>query len=447
MSLVPESDRSRPQYTPTPRELDDVELLRMGVLSPLEGFEGADGDVTLAVPDELVAWARERDGLEITDPEGVPLAIVSIDDTYSAGGSLTGIVGEVRALPGAVRRAFAHRYVTPSESRTRLPASTVTIPVDAPLTDGDVDTITRLYGDRPLLFVALAGAGSPRGLSGPGLVRATIAGASCFHDAVVIAVPAAVRGNESHDLDFRRRVVAAYAPGEVVHWPEGDGPMSETVAAVVAEDRPGGLEQGVVVFFTGLSGSGKSTLAQALTNTLVETGSRTVSLLDGDIVRRNLSKGLTFSREDREANIERIGWVAAEIARHGGLAICSPIAPFDRTRKTARAMADDVGAAFVLIHVATPLEECERRDRKGLYAKARRGEIEHFTGISSPYEVPVDADLTFDTTGRSVDEILDEILAYLVERGWLPAAQRSSDRVGSDRVAADRVGSFTQGAT
>ena len=114
--------------------------------------------------------------------------------------------------------------------------------------------------------------------------------------------------------------------------------------------------------------------------------------LDGDVVRRNLSAGLTFSKEDRETNIRRIGWVAAEIGRHGGVAICSPIAPFDATRKQVRAMVEDAGGAFVLVHVATPLEECERRDRKGLYAKARRGEIPEFTGISSPYEEPADAD-------------------------------------------------------
>lgn len=403
----------------------------MGVLSPLEGFEGAEGDVTLAVPDDLVEWARERAGLEITDPEGVPLAVVSIDDTYAAGNDLTGIAGEVRALPGTVRRAFGNRYVTPSASRTRLPSSTVTVPVDAPLTVSDIDSMTREFGDHPILFVVLAGAGSPRGLSAPGLVRATIAAASCFHDALVIAVPAAVRQSETHDLAFRRQVVAAYAPGEIIHWPVGEGPLSETVEAVVAEDRPVGLEQGLVVFFTGLSGSGKSTLAQALSNWLVENGGRSVSLLDGDIVRRNLSRGLTFSREDREANIERIGWVAAEIARHGGLAICSPIAPFDQTRKVARSMADEVGAAFVLIHVATPLEECERRDRKGLYAKARRGEIEHFTGISSPYEVPVDADLAFDTTDRTVDEVLSEVLRFLVGRGWLPVNERDVVSLGA----------------
>lgn len=417
------NEPSRPQYTPTPRELDDVELLRMGVLSPLEGFEGADGDVTLAVPHDLVGWARERDGLEITDPEGVPLAVVSIDDTYPVDHDLTGIVGEVRALPGSVRRAFGNRYVTPSESRTRLPASTVTVPVDAPLTLSDIDTLTREYGDRPILFLVLAGAGSPRGLSAPGLVRVTIAGASCFHDALVIAVPAAVRNNESHDLEFRRKVVAAYAPGEHVHWPVGEGPLSETIESVVAEDRPLGLEQGLVVFFTGLSGSGKSTLAQALYNRLLETGGRSVSLLDGDIVRRNLSKGLTFSREDREANIERIGWVAAEIARHGGLAICSPIAPFDRTRKAARAMADDVGAAFVLIHVATPLEECERRDRKGLYAKARAGIIKEFTGISDPYDEPADAEVVIDTMKLSAEEAANEIYIRLEKEGYIGAEE------------------------
>ncbi|MGH3456652.1 adenylyl-sulfate kinase [Aeromicrobium sp.] len=427
---MPESDRSRPQYTPTPRELDDVELLRMGVLSPLEGFEGADGEVTLSVPETLVEWARERGGLEITDPEGVPLATVSVDDTYPAGPGLTGIVGEVGSLPGHIRRAFGRLYVPPSASRTRLTASTITVPVDAPLTASDLAALQREAGDRPVLFLVLAGAGSPRGLSPHGLIRATVAAAKGFPDSNIIAVPAAVRESESHDLAFRRQVVAAYAPGDV-YWPVGDGPLTDAVEAVVADDRPLGLDQGLVVFFTGLSGSGKSTLAQALSNWLLETGGRSVSLLDGDIVRRNLSRGLSFSREDREANIERIGWVAAEIARHGGLAICSPIAPFDHTRKAARSMADEVGAAFVLVHVATPLEECERRDRKGLYAKARRGEIEQFTGISSPYEVPVDADLAIDTTNRSIDDVLSEILAFLVGRGWLPVAERDAVTLGA----------------
>lgn len=141
--------------------------------------------------------------------------------------------------------------------------------------------------------------------------------------------------------------------------------------------------------------------------------------LDGDVVRRNLSAGLGFSKEDRETNIRRIGWVAAEISRHGGVAICSPIAPFDRTRQQVREMVEAAGGEFFLIHVATPLEECERRDRKGLYAKARRGEIGEFTGISSPYEEPDDADLRVDTTGRSIEECLNEVLGALQSQGFL----------------------------
>jgi sulfate adenylyltransferase len=188
----------------------------------------------------------------------------------------------------------------------------------------------------------------------------------------------------------------------------------------VQSDRPTGLKRGVVVFFTGLSGSGKSTLAQALCNQLVESGGRTVTLLDGDRVRRNVSKGLTFSRRDRELNIERIAWIAAEVARHGGMAVCCPIAPFDHTRKLARSLAEEIGAAFVLVHVATPIEVCEGRDRKGLYERARRGEIDDFTGISSPYEEPDDADLVIDTSALSVPEALASVRSFLASRGFLP---------------------------
>lgn len=180
---------------------------------------------------------------------------------------------------------------------------------------------------------------------------------------------------------------------------------------------PGPDEQGLVIFFTGLSGSGKSTLARALMDRVLEAGRRTVTSLDGDVVRRNLSAGLTFSKEDRETNIRRIGWVAAEIARHGGVAVCSPIAPFDETRQQVRRFVDEAGGAFFLVHVATPLEECERRDRKGLYAKARAGEIPEFTGISSPYEVPQDADVVVDTTGRTIDDALGDVLTGLLARG------------------------------
>jgi len=174
-----------------------------------------------------------------------------------------------------------------------------------------------------------------------------------------------------------------------------------------------------VLFFTGLSGSGKSTLARGLVDLLLEQGTRTVTSLDGDVVRRTLSSGLTFSGADRITNIRRIGWVAAEIARHGGVAVCSPIAPFDATRKEVRAMTTDAGGAFFLVHVATPLEECERRDRKGLYARARSGELGEFTGISSPYESPEDADIRVDTTGRSVADALGDVVDALRASGLI----------------------------
>jgi sulfate adenylyltransferase len=261
-----------------------------------------------------------------------------------------------------------------------------------------------------VLLLALTGTGTPQGVTSVGLVRATLAAAALLGDAHVVAVPLPSHGDADTDHRLGQQVVANYAPGEVLA-PTGAGDLPEPVADVVEHDQPD--ERGVVVFFTGLSGSGKSTLAQALNDLVLEAGVRTVTSLDGDVVRRNLSAGLTFSREDRETNIRRIGWVAAEIARHHGVAICSPIAPFDATRKQVRSMVEDAGGEFVLVHVATPLEECERRDRKGLYAKARAGEIPEFTGISSPYEEPEDATVRVDTTGRTIEDALADVLAVL----------------------------------
>jgi sulfate adenylyltransferase len=190
------------------------------------------------------------------------------------------------------------------------------------------------------------------------------------------------------------------------------------VTAELRRARPPRRERGVVVFFTGLSGSGKSTIARALRDALAERGDRTVSLLDGDLVRQLLSAGLTFSRADRDLNIARIGYVATEVARHSGIAICAPIAPYEAARAQVRRMVSEVGD-FVLIHVATPVAVCEARDRKGLYAKARAGLIEHFTGISDPYEAPRNADLTIDTSVMSRQEAVEAVLGLLTGGGWL----------------------------
>jgi sulfate adenylyltransferase len=172
-------------------------------------------------------------------------------------------------------------------------------------------------------------------------------------------------------------------------------------AAEVGRAASSAHGRGAVLFFTGLSGSGKSTVARALAAELNDDG-LTTTLLDGDEVRHHLSKGLGFDRESRETNVERIGYVAALVAKHGGIAVAAPIAPFAAGRARVRKLAEDAGARFVLVHISTPLEVCEARDRKGLYAKARAGEIPEFTGISSPYEEPADADLVIDASVVSV---------------------------------------------
>ncbi|MGA2003796.1 MAG: bifunctional sulfate adenylyltransferase/adenylylsulfate kinase [Terriglobales bacterium] len=177
-------------------------------------------------------------------------------------------------------------------------------------------------------------------------------------------------------------------------------------------------KQGVTIFFTGLSGSGKSTIANALITKFLEMGGRPVTLLDGDLVRKHLSSELGFSKEHRDINIRRIGYVASEITKNGGIAICAPIAPYEATRKHVRQMIDPVGG-FILVHVATSIEVCEQRDRKGLYAKARAGIVKEFTGISDPYEAPTDAEMVIDTAKLSPEEAAQSILLHLEREGFI----------------------------
>ena len=200
-----------------------------------------------------------------------------------------------------------------------------------------------------------------------------------------------------------------------------DVPAWFTFPDVVAELRrshPPRHGQGFTVFFTGLSGSGKSTIANVLLVKFLELGGRPVTLLDGDLVRKHLSSELGFSKAHRDLNIRRIGYVASEITKNGGIALCAPIAPYDAVRKDVRSMVQPLGG-FILVHVATPIAVCEQRDRKGLYAKARAGIIKEFTGISDPYEEPADADITIDTTRLTAEEAAQQIVLHLEKEGYV----------------------------
>ena len=192
---------------------------------------------------------------------------------------------------------------------------------------------------------------------------------------------------------------------------------------VVAELRrtsPARSKQGFTVFFTGLSGSGKSTIANALMVKLMEMGGRPVTLLDGDVVRKHLSSELGFSKEHRDINIKRIGYVASEITKNGGIAICAPIAPYTATRRAVREMVEHCGA-FIEVYISTSVEECERRDRKGLYKLAREGKIKEFTGISDPYEAPTTPELRLDTENVEVDHCAHQVILKLEQMGLITA--------------------------
>jgi sulfate adenylyltransferase len=210
--------------------------------------------------------------------------------------------------------------------------------------------------------------------------------------------------------ELRRRLAEGLDIPDWFSFPE--------VVTELRRTRPARSKQGFTVFFTGLSGSGKSTIANALMVKLMEMGGRPVTLLDGDIVRKNLSSELGFSKEHRDLNIRRIGYVASEITKNGGIAICAPIAPYATTRRAVREDIESFGA-FLEVHVATSLEECERRDRKGLYKLAREGKIKEFTGISDPYDIPETPELRVETENVDVDNCAHQVLLKLENMGLI----------------------------
>ncbi len=337
-------------------------------------------------------------------------------------------------------------------ARQHLPAGTLVVPVPlAPRSAGrDLDLraegiVAAAYGATYLLSDAPGvTAGQRNGtLALPGVPIPVIsAGEWAYDPRSEVWRPLALiePGAEQGELTAAELGALLDSGAEVPAWF-----VPPNVARELRRARPPRAERGLAIFFTGLSGSGKSTIARGLAETLTERGDRTVSLLDGDQVRHLLSAGLTFSRADRDLNIARIGFVAAEVARHGGIAICAPIAPYAEARAAARRMVTEVGD-FLLVYVATPVDVCAARDRKGLYAKARAGLITGFTGVSDPYEEPRDADLVLDTSQLTRQQAVDAVLKLLISGGWLPGLAEEAETGGGATARASgsmvRLGPF-----
>lgn len=436
--------------------------------------------VTCEVPGEIASALDPADparrALVLTDPEGAPVAAIEVTDVWQTGENRFGIGGPVRRMGDGGHGPFQRLRRTPEEVRALLPPGRVLgVIADRPLHRPQLAQIAhaaRTLGAHLLILIPVSGPG-PDGLPPEALVRSIFAARDRMPPATVAAVPLMTRGDEMRDALLRARVARSYgvshvlstgdslsgaglrvllprelaydnrdgqwrwrddipprnrrlamSPAEIDDLLDRGFPLPEwhtppAVAKELSKVRPPRRQRGLVVFFTGLSGSGKSTIARNLADALRENGDRTVTLLDGDVVRRELTAGLGFSKADRDRNVRRIGWVAAEVARHRGMAVACPIAPYEAARSAARRMSVEAGGGFILVHVATPLEVCESRDRKGLYARARAGQLRGMTGIDDPYEVPANPELTIDTTTMTVPEAVDVVLDYLVESGWV----------------------------
>ncbi len=530
------------------RQMNDLELLLVGAFSPLRGFMNQQdyqscceqmrlGDGTLwPLPITLDVPAKVADGLQtgsrlaLRDPEGVALAILTIEDTYQPdrareaklslgtddprhpgverllersqewylGGQIEGIAlpahydfGPLRRTPAELRQQFAKRgwrkvlavhssspmhrchYELCFRAVREQQANLLVHPVVGTVDLGDLSHYTRVrcyqalmprfprntallsllplatrkagpkeallhgiirrnYGCSHLLIGP--GHAEPEGSTDQEPFYPPYAAQQLFaeHEAElgIASVPMPQIGyveekdsyltqleapegaklrslsvNEMRTfLDEGRKTPAWYSYPEV---------MQELEKAFPPRNR-----QGFCVFFSGLSGAGKSTIANVLRVRLLEIGTRPLTLLDGDIVRKNLSSELGFSREHRDINILRIAFVASEITKNGGIAICAPIAPYRKVRKQVRSMISARGG-YILVHVATPLDICEGRDRKGMYQKARAGIIKNFTGVSDPYELPQNPDLTIDTSDLSPEEAAQQVILFLEKQGYI----------------------------
>lgn len=455
-----------------------IDLLATGHLSPLLSFMsweeaeeiGTSGTlhgspwpsaVTLDVGVETLEPGAT---LGLIDPEGATLGLIDKLSTTHTGAaaaeddtsSTVTVWGDLTHLARVEAADFPELYLTSTEMRSAAQGSTalvthlpptaamekaldgllaeccgtllVVLGVGADLSDRMHDT-TRAWqaalASRPQTQLALLRTGHDPELGLPlAVVAAGVAGCCALavtkahlHDGLEARLAALAVGR---GMALARLDVTSQAPeGLLARGAEGlRDSYSRAVWPSVLRGYPPAWDQGFTVMLTGLSGSGKSTIARALAARLRTQSSRRVTLLDGDVVRRLLTSELGFSAKDRRTNVARIAWVAAQVTRHGGIAVCAPIAPYAAMRDDARRTIEEHGV-FALIHVATSLQECERRDRKGLYARARRGEIPAFTGISDPYETPENAELVIDTVDVPVAAAVDLAVRLLQGRGLL----------------------------
>lgn len=416
----------------------DVELVLLGVLPrhhvigrSIRQRPGADELTGIGIAAPTVVEGR----VVLTDEERTPLAVLTAARRSDADTVVGTLVAERARESGVARDRALHV----DDLSARWSAVLV---LARPPVGGELEALVPAGTGAVLVLVP----DHPSGTDGiPTAVMIGVADrvAGRIDDAVVRTAPITWRDADSDRALLGMLEAAVDAPVEVLSASYGKGASTwASVRAAVIEGRtsdelfaqvlPADLtalqawrrpraERGLVVLFSGLSGSGKSTVARAVRARIEAETTRTTSLLDGDVVRRLLSSGLGFDRESRLLNLRRIGWVAAEISRHGGISLCAPIAPYASIREEMRAMAEEHGD-FVLVHVSTPLEECERRDLKGLYAAARAGTIAEFTGVSEPYEEPEDADVVIDTSRCTVAEATTMVLDHLVAGGWIGGA-------------------------
>ena len=428
VSVVRAASAAWPSVELSATQVDDLELVLDGLLDPQ----------VLAVPGDTAADRGPGTHVALRDPEGTMVAALEVTSVSPGTDGTVLVDGHLEGIARPPRWTFRDLRPSPARLREQLAVHerVLAVVTDRALHREDVEHLRDEVGRARahLLLVQLE-----RGEAGADTTAAvTRALATVLPDlrvpTTLALLPSSAR-LEGDDRDERldalaatlgadRRIRLGRLGGDIdAALRAGDTVATDATFAPVAEQlraaHPPRHARGVVVLFTGLSGSGKSTIANALRGRLLERGDHRVTLLDGDLVRKHLSKGLGFSREDRATNVRRIGFVAAEIARHGGVAICAPIAPDATVRDEVAAMARKAGAGFVLVHVATPLEVCEARDRKGLYAKARAGLLPGFTGIDDPYDVPESPDLRLDTSDAEVQDGARQVLGLLAAEGWL----------------------------